>query len=166
MSSKWPWSHSTLWPPWLSYNLMERYQYWQEIKMSSDEKLFFRKIIQQLARSLAAIEDTPWEKVNEIYLLFYLWNFKIETVMLIDVSCFSCKVNTLFSLCPQEVSQGVFRLDQRNQDAVIALGIFFLESRLQHSDKILPYLLKLLRALPKSIWQEDAWTIPSDSNFF
>lgn len=46
-------------------------------------------------------------------------------------------------------------MDSKAQDGVLALGIYFLESGCQHDQHIVPYLIKLVRALPKVVWIDD-----------
>lgn len=38
---------------------------------------------------------------------------------------------------------------------MLAIGIYFLSSGCQHSDQIVPYLIKLVKALPKVVWVDD-----------
>lgn len=57
-------------------------------------------------------------------------------------------------------------MDQRGQDAIIALGIYLLESNFQHVDHILPYLLKLLNALGKMQWVDEIKYFSRESKFF
>ncbi|KAK6191311.1 hypothetical protein SNE40_003034 [Patella caerulea] len=78
-----------------------------------------------LARSLGSLKPTPWAKVQKLINYF-----------------------------PNENSDGSLQLTSRGQDAVIALGVYFLESGLQYKDKILPKLLGILRGLSKARYVE------------
>ncbi|XP_058838895.1 phosphatidylinositol 4-kinase alpha isoform X1 [Topomyia yanbarensis] len=94
--------------------------------MIGNDRFSFQKTVHCLARVLARIKPTPWDKVQ-----------------------------TLYRYCPQENAAGVFCLDSRAQDAVIALGLYFLESDYQYEKEIIPYLLRLSKALPRAVWIDD-----------
>lgn len=53
-------------------------------------------------------------------------------------------------------------MDQRSQDAVVALGVYLLESGQQYQTLVLQYLLRLLRALPKAVWLDEKRIYPTD----
>uniref|UniRef100_A0A2H1WSE5 SFRICE_030955 n=1 Tax=Spodoptera frugiperda TaxID=7108 RepID=A0A2H1WSE5_SPOFR len=66
-------------------------------------------------------------------------------------------VNTLFMLCPQVSSSLI--VTPRSQEASIALGLYFLQSNLQHQDKLLPYFLKVLKCLTTAQFEEPVYRI-------
>ena len=62
-------------------------------------------------------------------------------------------------------AEGAFSVGRRGQEAVWALGVFLLESGLQHLDVILPRLLRLLAALPRAARFEDFRVQLSDRTY-
>ncbi|XP_078675528.1 phosphatidylinositol 4-kinase alpha-like isoform X1 [Branchiostoma floridae x Branchiostoma belcheri] len=84
---------------------------------------FFSATVLNLSRALAALTPAPVEKVQR-----------------------------LMRLCGQENSQGGYTLDRRGRDAIVALGVFIIESGLQHKELLVPYLIEILRNLPGAHW--------------
>ena len=66
------------------------------------------------------------------------------------------QVKKLSRLCPAYPSSStdVFILDQRGTDGILALGLFELHSNLQYKEKIMPYLVDVLKGLPTAKWLE------------
>lgn len=48
---------------------------------------------------------------------------------------------------------------------MVALGIFLLESSLQHKQVITPYLLRLLKGLAKSVWVDEVKITKTDRTY-
>ncbi|XP_063368926.1 phosphatidylinositol 4-kinase alpha isoform X2 [Cydia amplana] len=69
------------------------------------------------------------------------------------------KVNTLFMLCPQASSTLV--VTTRSMEACIALGLYYLQSGMQHQDKLHPYFLKVLKCLTTAQFEESVCRIKS-----
>ena len=95
---------------------------------SVEDDNFYRATIFALARSLSQIPRVEWALVRD----------------------------PLFSSCPRPPKDAAdgWVLSERQQDAVLALGVFFLESGGQCRDEVLPYLLKLNAALFGATVQE------------
>ncbi|CAG0888267.1 unnamed protein product [Cyprideis torosa] len=101
---------------------------------NNSESFYFTGLL-KLSRSLAAQPHGPWSKVE--YLL---------------------------KRCPSIPTESgkSWQILQRHQDALMALGVYFLESKFQHKEKILPYLLSVLQALPNAVWKDEVQYYPSD----
>ena len=85
----------------------------------------------KVARCLAKVSQTPWEKVEQ----------------------------QLWQSCPHPPTTGSLPLTSRHQEAVLALGIFYLESGFLHEDKILDYLLTVHSSLATATFPDE---IPLD----
>lgn len=87
-------------------------------------------------------------KCKLIFLYFYLNKLYNIFILIIII-----QVDTLFKLCPKQcTTDSTFLLTIQSQDAVIALGIYLLDSNLTHCDIIVPYLLELLKGLEDAQW--------------
>ena len=62
-------------------------------------------------------------------------------------------MSRLCSACPNSLSDA-FILDKRGSDGILALGLFELHSNLQYKEKIMPYLLDVLKSLASAKWIE------------
>lgn len=73
--------------------------------------------------------------------------------------------NQLFSNCPEENSSGVYELNIKNQEAILSIGVYYIESNFQYEDKILSYLLRISKCLPKAVWVDPPKWLDKDSKY-
>ncbi|XP_078486851.1 phosphatidylinositol 4-kinase alpha [Ciona intestinalis] len=63
------------------------------------------------------------------------------------------QVKLLKEFCPKIVN-GSYQLDNRNYFGIIALSVYIVESKLEHHEALVPYLVDLLRYLPSATWRK------------
>lgn len=90
------------------------------------------------------------------FVLLCIYNFNAK---------FDLKVQTLYSMGPVE-SHHTISISCRQQDAVIALGIYLLESKLQHKERIIPYFLNIAKLLEKATWPDEIKYNITDSKIY
>lgn len=100
---------------------------------------------------MAHINPTPEDKVS----LRFKFNLQLQKIIDLLPLKNNFQLQQLFRYCPQESSAGAFYIDSRAHEAVVALGLYFLESEYQYEGLIVPYLIRLLKGLPKSIHKEE-----------
>ncbi|EDV25664.1 uncharacterized protein TRIADDRAFT_55997 [Trichoplax adhaerens] len=83
-------------------------------------------LYKDLARSLAALNPAPWDKVQR-----------------------------LLQRCPHSHANGTYSIDHRQLEGVVAIGLFLTESKLQHGQKLIPYLIELFRNAENIKWIDD-----------
>lgn len=93
-----------------------------------DRGQFYAISIQRMARSLASLENTPLDRLND------LWSLRPRKI----------PGTTVTTFC----------YDHRSISVLMAICIYFEESKFQHKNLILPYLLDILKSLPNSNWKE------------
>jgi phosphatidylinositol 4-kinase len=66
-------------------------------------------------------------------------------------------------LCPARPKppSNSFILDKRSQEAILAIGLYELQSNLQYKFKIMPYLIDVLQGLPNAKWIEPRMNVLS-----
>jgi hypothetical protein len=135
---------------------------------------FFRTTIFALARSLAKIPR--WVTFEQSKLVLFQ---RVEPSILPFSVPWSTVADPLFSQCPRPPSQNGqcspnqpqepprgqrgWVLSPQQQDAVLALGLFFLESGFQCGEQIIPYLVSLAEALDEAHVQEKRGAAESKS---
>ena len=114
-------------------------------------RTFHASALNLLAGSLARCPNLPWEKVGA----------SRDHPTKLRVFLLPAQVQRLLAHCPQLAEPSSSEapsvaLHDRALSGVVALGVFAVESGLGlHGDRVLGYLLQLLRVLPRASWVQN-----------
>lgn len=115
---------------------------------------FFHQAVQRIARSLASINSATDEQVR----------VSCRRFCALLLTC-AHQFEQLWSLRPKPDASGIFALDHRAFDVIVAIGIYVCESGFQKTSIVLPYLMELLNGLHTCVLRDEIKVHESDRTF-